>query len=133
MITWKEDYSVKIAEIDRQHQKLVALINELETAMRAGKGKEALQKTLASLVSYTQTHFAYEEKLLAAHHYPDLKAHQAEHAALAQKAVALQKQYQEQQMGLTIPTANFLSDWLSSHILGHDKKYTPHLTASGVA
>ena len=40
LITWDESLSVNVAEIDRQHQKRVAMINELHDAMKSGKGKE---------------------------------------------------------------------------------------------
>jgi hemerythrin len=34
VIQWSNDLSVNIAEIDRQHQKLVAMINDLSDAIR---------------------------------------------------------------------------------------------------
>jgi hemerythrin len=132
MIVWTETYSVYIDEIDQQHKTLVAMINDLDTAMRAGIGKIVLEQTLANLVTYTQTHFAFEEQLLEAYQYPDLKQHQSEHEALTQSVLKLQSQYRENQVGLTASTSAFLSDWLSFHILGQDKKYGLYLKAKGV-
>jgi hemerythrin len=42
LIQWNDSLSVNVVEIDKQHQKLVRMINELNDAMRQGKGKEAL-------------------------------------------------------------------------------------------
>ena len=39
---WTEAYSVHIAHLDRQHQGLFATVDELNQAMAAGKGNEAL-------------------------------------------------------------------------------------------
>ena len=45
MIQWNSSLIVNIAEIDRQHQKLIQMINDLVGAMRQGKGKDILGKT----------------------------------------------------------------------------------------
>lgn len=131
-IVWNESYSVRIQEIDQQHQKLVALINELDTAMSAGKGKEALAKILHSLIQYTKIHFATEERLMQTHGYQEYSAHKAEHDDLTQKVVQLQQQFGKSQIGLTIPIMNFLCQWLTTHILGADKKYSGFLVGKGV-
>ena len=62
LIQWDDSLRVNIAEIDAQHRKLVGMINELNEAMRMGKGKEILGKTVQGLIEYTQTHFQTEEK-----------------------------------------------------------------------
>ncbi len=40
LIDWDKSLSVNVEEIDQQHKKLIAMINELNEAMRNGKGKE---------------------------------------------------------------------------------------------
>ncbi len=40
LVTWSDKYSVNNFLMDSQHKKLVALINELYTAMKEGKGKK---------------------------------------------------------------------------------------------
>ena len=44
IIQWNDSLSVNVVEIDKQHQKLVAMINDLNDAMRQGKGKDASRK-----------------------------------------------------------------------------------------
>jgi hypothetical protein len=53
LITWDSSYSVKIREIDRQHQKLIQLINALHDAMQAGKPAALPANTTSSAVSAT--------------------------------------------------------------------------------
>jgi hemerythrin len=71
MVTWNDNLSVNVAEIDLQHKKLVGLINELFDAMKIGKGKDVTGKILDGLISYTATHFTQEERYFDKFGYPD--------------------------------------------------------------
>jgi hemerythrin len=129
---WKPEYSVKVAEIDKQHQKLVALINELYTAMESGRGKQAVSAAIAGLGNYTETHFAYEEKLLAAHGYPALAAQKKEHEAFVVKVKEFKTQADAGSVGVTLQVGAFLKDWLTNHILKSDMAYSVFLNNKGV-
>lgn len=132
LFVWDSKYCVNIAEIDRQHQTLFALFNELYEAMQQGHGNEVVGKVLGSVVEYTTYHFEYEEKLLRQYGYADEAAHRAEHAKLAEQARMLVRKLQAGQNHITIVTLKFLSDWLNNHILGSDKAFAPFLIAKGV-
>lgn len=132
LFVWSDKFSVNIKEIDSQHKKLVDLLNSLHDSMKAGKGNEVLGKTLTELIQYVGTHFATEEKLMSAHGYPEYNTHKAEHEKLAQKAIELQKDFQQGAPVLTVEVLGFLKDWLQNHILGTDKKYGPFLNSKGV-
>jgi hemerythrin len=131
-ITWNDAYSIHHKEIDLQHQKLVALINELFDAMSLGRGKDTLAKTLGELIEYSRTHFSYEERLMAGSAYAGYLAHKAEHEAFTQKVLEFQGQFLSGQAALTVKVSAFLKDWLTNHILGTDQKYVPHLIAMGI-
>ena len=64
---WEDRFSVGIAEIDMQHQKLVQMLNELYDAMKAGKGNDVLGKVLNGMIQYTASHFATEERYMKLH------------------------------------------------------------------
>jgi hemerythrin len=132
LIQWNDNLSVGVAEIDGQHQKLVRLINDLNDAMRAGKGKEITGKIINELTNYTLSHFATEEKFFVQFAYPDTDAHKSEHAMFVQKVSAFKKDFEQSRIGVTIPIMDFLSDWLKNHIMGVDKKYEPFLKAQGL-
>jgi len=131
-LVWTDKFSVKIAEIDAQHKKLVGMVNQLSQAMRVGQGREALGVILKDLAEYTQTHFAYEEELMARHAYPNAATHRIEHQDLIRQVTDLRKRFDAGSVGLSIPVLNFLQDWLTSHILDTDKSYSSHLNARGV-
>jgi hemerythrin len=131
-INWHADLSVNVTEIDRQHQKLIAMINELHEAMKLGKGKEVLGKILESLSDYTVTHFTLEEQYFAQFGYPDAAAHIKEHAAFVQKVTEFKQGFDEGRILLSMDIMSFLTDWLMVHIKGSDKKYSSFFNEKGL-
>ncbi len=132
LMTWSDNFSVNVAQIDEQHKKLVGILNDLHDAMKQGKGNDVTGNVLSGLVQYVATHFATEEKLMKEHAYTEYLKHKAEHDALTKQAIDLQKQFHEGKAVLTVELMKFLKDWLSNHILGTDKKYGPYLNSKGV-
>ena len=132
LMAWSPAFSVKIKKFDDQHMKLVAMVNELHDAMKEGKGHEILGNILNGLITYTATHFADEEKLLAQHYYPELAQHKAIHAELVKQVLELQGKFKSGQAILTLSVMIFLKDWLVKHIQGDDKKYGVYLNSKGV-
>jgi hemerythrin-like metal-binding protein len=122
-ITWKNDFSVGISEMDSQHQRLVAMFNQLEDAMGKGKGKEVIGKILAELAKYTQTHFTCEEVLMRFHNYPDISTHRIEHTKLTHRVLAFKLDFEAGKATLSLPVLNFIEDWLVTHIQVSDKHY----------
>jgi hemerythrin len=128
VMIWNESLSVMVPEIDDQHRKLIAMINNLHEAMKTGEGRQVIGQLLNSLTRYTQTHFAAEEKLMAQVDYPDLAAHQEIHRNLIKQVESLKADHASGKLSISMDTMNFLSDWLTKHIQGTDKKYVPFLT-----
>jgi len=132
IITWNDSYSVNVAEIDRQHQKLTAMINDLNDAMSAGKGKDVLGDIISGLISYTRTHFKTEERYFDRYGYPEAEQHKEEHKKFVSTVQKFQNQFQDGQMMLTIDIMTFLSDWLLKHIQGSDQKYSQFFNEHGL-
>ena len=132
LLSWKENYSVKVAKIDKEHQKLVGLINELHSAMMERKGKEVLGKIIDELAKYTITHFATEEKYFDKFNYPDTAAHKKEHNDFVAKVSDFQKGFDRGQIMLSMDVMNFLKDWLVNHIQGTDQKYSEYFNKHGL-
>jgi len=133
LFIWSGRYSVGVREIDNQHQKLVVIINELHDAMQAGKGRDVLGKIYTELVTYTKTHFSYEEKLMKEKNYPEYSKHLQEHINLTTQVTDMYNDYQSGKSQITMELLTFLTNWLSNHILGTDKKYSTFFNAAGVS
>jgi len=122
-IQWNDSFLINFREIDSQHKRLVDMINDLDDAMRQGKGKDVLGKIITGLVVYTKTHFETEEKYLTEFGYPGLDEQKQEHAEFVKTITDFKNDFQSGQLGLSIKVMDFLSNWLTHHIKHLDKQY----------
>ena len=76
IVTWSDQYSINVGEIDDQHQKILELVNDLHNAVESCIEKETLRVKLSALVDFTDLHFSTEDQLMKKHGYPGMKAHQ---------------------------------------------------------
>lgn len=117
---WTDDLSVGNRFIDRDHQTLIKLINQLHDSMQQGQGDAILDAILFDLLVYTKGHFQREEAEMRRIGYPGLGAHAREHQRLLQSVKELREAAGTDRSVLCIKVADFLQDWLRKHILGSD-------------
>jgi hemerythrin len=55
LLTWNDSIAIGLPSMDAQHQRWIELINNLHEAMRQGKDREAVGKTLAEMAGTTPT------------------------------------------------------------------------------
>jgi hemerythrin len=132
LISWSDEFSVGIQEIDEQHKCLVELINKLYTGLAAKDNTVAVEQVLDELVNYTRVHFAVEECLMRLFAYPDYDAHKQTHDNLVERVGQFQSQYKSGDHKVGMDLLLFLKEWLLHHISKVDKHYAPHLTKQGV-
>lgn len=125
LIEWSEELSVGVPALDEQHKHLVEIINRFEDARRRGKGSRIMEEIMNDLFGYTQEHFAFEEKWMKEAGYEKLAQHQSQHRQLLQKIERLQFEYSQAGRRITAEVSELFKYWLTSHILGNDKAYSP--------
>ena len=127
LIDWDDSLSVQVAVFDQQHKTLIATINELYEAMKAGKAKEVLKKILNSSIRYAASHFKTEEDYFAQFGYPDAENHKKEHTDICPKSHRLEKPqvWRKRCVFNDLNVMNFLSGWLNRDIMHTDKQYKP--------
>ena len=121
LIEWSDALSVGFAEIDKDHQKLVEIVNEFNDAISQQRGRDELEETLEELIEYTSWHFRHEERLMQQHGYEAMEEHQQIHKDLATAAVEIQAKYEAGDDSVLDALMPFLKDWLTEHILVTDK------------
>ncbi|MEQ1531961.1 MAG: hemerythrin family protein [Sideroxydans sp.] len=128
---WSPDYSVNIKAIDQQHQELINILNRLFIAVFKREGDKAIAGILDALMSYTQTHFALEERLMQLAKYKDFEAHKVEHKKLIEQLDNLCKMHLLEEKTIYFEMLKFLKTWLKEHIVGVDTKYSTALQQAG--
>lgn len=129
---WSGDLDTGIEVIDRQHQRIVAYLNELNEANDRGD-RAATLHVLDELVDYTITHFAFEEELQEKANYPFLKAHKRVHEIFARRVTEFQKRAVAGE-NVAPELLSMLKIWLVNHIKGDDADYVECVTRNlGIA
>jgi hemerythrin len=123
LISWNKNYSVGVEEMDIQHKQLLLIMNNLNEAILAGKGQDALKETFIDLADYTVHHFGDEERMLRDNGYSDLEAHIKEHRELEKKVGDYRHMLETGGNPVSSDILDFLKEWLIKHILKMDKKY----------
>jgi len=124
---WTDEYATHVFEIDAQHQTLFKMVNELEDAMRTGKGKLSLGKLLKDLVYYTKSHFDAEERFMQEHAYPGYEEHADKHKKMALKVADIHSKFDSGVTHISIDVMKFLQIWLTEHILKTDIRFVEFL------
>ncbi len=128
---WLPDYSVNIRAIDEQHRELVNILNRLFIAVSKREGDKVIAEILDALMSYTQTHFALEERLMRQAKYKDIEPHIEEHRQLMAQLDKLCKKHLLEEKPIYFEMLSFLKTWLKEHIQGVDTKYSAALHQAG--
>lgn len=126
-IIFDDKIKTGIAEVDEQHETLVEIYNELESAFQKGKAHRQMSEILAKLFQYTKVHFEAEERLLAQHDYPDLAQHQFEHKRLVEKLKGFVIRYRRSDQRVSAQVVEFVRKWVVSHIMNADMAYRDHV------
>jgi hemerythrin len=132
LVSWSDDLSVGIDEIDEQHKVLVGLLNDLNRAIREHHGNDACLEILDRLVDYTRIHFAVEESLMRIFEYPDYENHKAEHEELVEEVMSMRREIVEEERKISFKLLHFLKMWLTQHIMDSDQEYSEHFLKQGM-
>ena len=131
-ITWSDEFSVGVSLFDRQHKKLVGMLNAAIANPSATTRSEPVADILAGMTRYALEHFKSEEDLMVAHGYPLLEEHRAQHEGFWKKLTELSMATTKGDD--TVPRAllDFLQQWLTRHILQEDMQYKAFFQKKGV-
>ncbi|MBE0624138.1 MAG: hemerythrin family protein [Burkholderiales bacterium] len=127
LIRWNDRLKLGIAVVDRQHERLVEIINRLHDATVQGRGSAVIGEIIDEMIIYTATHFSMEEKYFAQFDYPDAEEHKREHDALIEKVGAFADDFAKAQGGsksaLATELLQFLKIWWQFHMMETDAKF----------
>ena len=121
-ITWNSNLVTGIRQIDLQHQELIELINELESAHNSGQDAVALADVLPRLKSYIFFHFNEEETITSrvADGMDHFERHIAEHRQFTDLISKLKFDQPEKVSQAVDDLVSYLQVWLIEHIMKTD-------------
>jgi len=120
---WSERFETGLETVDQQHRHLVDLINQVGSMVIEGSRDDAaVANILGELGNYAKYHFAEEERLMAERGVaaPHVAQHQLQHRQFIDQVG--QMWATRSTLGKPVEVlGNFLSSWLSFHILQEDQ------------
>lgn len=120
--------SVGVQSLDSDHQRLLGLLNELDLSIATGTGGEEIASVLDRLTHYVTEHFGREEALMRAVGYPDVDSHIRAHGVLTGQVRDITQRHRTNPEAIRERAVmGFLVSWLTTHIMGRDKLYSPFL------
>ena len=117
-LIWQDDHLVDVAELDRQHQTVIALINELNGGGAAGLALEEINDRPRIQP------IAHEEDFLERFDFKHTEAHLEEHVRYIETIARLTNEQIECIENVQNELIQILNRWWTDYILRGDKKYT---------
>jgi hemerythrin-like metal-binding protein len=122
IIQWDKKYEVDVKKIDRQHRKIVAILNKLYAQQETTVEGDGIQKIFDELRDYILVHFKTEEAYLQEIQCDGFDLQKKEHNAFIEKICSYQKDHFQGKPLAIINLFNYVWDWFSHHILTVDKE-----------
>ena len=121
----------KLAEIDREHQLQIALVDAFERAAGANERAEA-GRILEQMAVLSKMHFLAEELVMQLHQYPAYEEHASEHADLLKEMHRLVKENAAGTLDITLDLAERLRRTLADHLRGTDYALSAYIREEGI-
>ncbi|MDD2738875.1 MAG: hemerythrin domain-containing protein, partial [Methylomonas lenta] len=64
ILTWSNQLELGVPSVDKQHQHLVEILNQLDEAVALGYEPQKVLKLVDELIDYTHYHFEDEERFM---------------------------------------------------------------------
>lgn len=119
---WEEAYNLGIDEIDKQHQTLLEVANDLyDIAVGStSEYKAKMSNVLKRLADYTVYHFSSEEKLMAKYNYASLPLHKSAHDSFVSEVSQQIKKLAQSDQKDALTLYAFVANWIVMHIAQAD-------------
>lgn len=128
MISWPAVFDTGITEIDKQHKKLVDLINNVFYNINVTTSQTDILLIFSELYDYVKYHLRYEEAFMLEIQYPEFDRHAELHADFEDELYQLQIEFEngENLLSLRDKLIKFLMTWLIEHIVEEDSGYAQY-------
>jgi hemerythrin len=132
MIEFDDNLLTHVEEMDKQHMRLVALLNNVYELLKEGKKEEAFELFKRELLSYVEYHLSEEEKFMEKIGYPGLDDHRKVHDMFRREVYNLAPHIEKGDPKAFRGALSYAWGWLYTHIAKTDKKYGIYAKEKGL-
>jgi hemerythrin len=122
VLQWREELSVGIDDVDREHKQLIELIGRLQRDVQAGANADNVIGLLREIYTEIAAHFANEEKLMRLAHYRAYADHKEDHETLLDDLRDIIDEVEDDGVLDESRLTDDLDRWFSDHFQTHDAK-----------
>ena len=127
MINWLPKYNIGNDIIDRQHQFLIDILNEVIEKRKNNMNLEEIKIVFTKLIQYANFHFHDEEELMLKVEYPNYHEHKLKHKEFIDKLARVNEEILMENKYVSFEILIFLAEWFLNHIQIMDKNLAPYL------
>ena len=128
MIVWSEDLRIGNPVIDRDHLRLIEIINEFHEGSKNHDEHTVMHETLKALLAYGRDHFAREEKIQNECMYPYTTMHHSEHQLLIRQIEGMAKTYFiRKTKPIDHESLSYINTFLHHWLVDHIKKFDTNM------
>jgi hemerythrin len=130
-LEWQKEFSVGIAEIDRQHKEIIVMVRDLSKLciIDDKNSYEVFKMMLSSAVEYFKYHFKEEEIFMEQKNYPGLIAHKERHRKMLLKINEIIVKFEKDDKITINSVTEYLREWYKEHLLGDDRDMGTYFNA----
>ena len=127
-IAWSEFLAVGVPEMDEEHRRFSARVNDVNKAIAEAEDKATVERLMDLMLMDATHHFWHEQQLLDKWKYPEAKQHAEKHAQLTAQFTRAMKEFQEADISYVWAMKGLqIKQLLVAHLLHEDMKYKDFL------
>jgi len=123
LVHWEPKSIIGIDEADRQHEKVIDMINDVHIMSNQKRSSAAITNAISALLEYVKVHFTWEEELFDSYNYAGALAHKESHQKLINNMVKRVEKINISSSSEVDAGMKEIDQWLKSHIEKNDADY----------
>lgn len=129
---WSDVFSIGNKAVDRDHQRLLEIYNELGGFLKMDYDRSKFAETLSKMSDYSIYHFNREELYMQKLSYPDFESHKKQHKEFIIEVSTYNSNFLTANPPDPSVVVSFLENWWINHILQIDRKYEKFREENGL-
>ena len=123
-VRWGEHMSVGVAQLDADHERIIAALNSLVDAHDRHLSGDQIESLFSELMRVIEAHFVREERIMADCRYEGLDYHRSEHGRIRERLLEIHEhELHAEEAAVRAEVREFLTNWLYGHVLVDDFAY----------